>query len=116
MKIFPLPKRARALALIVAFTTQSLFSQENVPSELETTVVRANEPEPAPRPVPRSRPARLPSPVLESEPEPEMVPDFEAPVIRDEAPVALKIDVPISETPRSVSVVTQQQFQDRGAL
>lgn len=90
---------------------------QNAPTaELESTVVESAEPAPRPtvRPAPRPQPAPAPSPVVEAAvvevPEPEPL------RISDVAPNALKIDAPIAETPRSVSVITQQQFQDRGAL
>jgi iron complex outermembrane receptor protein len=37
-------------------------------------------------------------------------------VIGEVAPRALKIDAPIADLPRSVSVITRQQFEDRGVL
>lgn len=40
---------------------------------------------------------------------------FYGPIFAESAPGVMKTDTPIVETPRSVSVVTQQQIQDRGA-
>jgi len=89
-------------------------SQETDATELESTVVESTAP--LPRPV--VRPAPKPRPVPDPVPEPVVIetPEVEPLVFSDRLPVALKIDAPIAETPRSVAVITQQQFQDRGAL
>lgn len=96
------------LALVPAHQAQETAT------ELESTVVEsaAPAPRPASRPAPRPQPAPAPAPapvVVET-------PKIEPLVFSDRAPVSLKIDAAIAETPRSVSVITQQQMQDRGAL
>ncbi len=100
-------------ALLLTFPVAAR-SEEAPATELESTVVESAAPvtrevrHPAPRPVS----------VLAPEPEPVVVatPEIAPLVFSDRAPVSLKIDAPIAETPRSISVITQQQFQDRGAL
>jgi iron complex outermembrane receptor protein len=104
------------MALTALVLPGLLPAQDNGSAELDRTVVEAAEPAPRPvsRPAPRSQPAPVPVPA----PEPVLV-DIPVPeplVFSDRAPVSLKIDAAIAETPRSVSVITQQQFQDRGAL
>lgn len=105
-----------SLALIASLSVAvSGAAQENAPAELEATVVESVRP--APRPAPRTAPRPQPAPAPAPAPA-VIVPEIESEplVISDRAPGALKIDAPIAETPRSVSVITQQQFQDRGAL
>jgi len=70
-----------------------------------------SEPAPAPAPTdPVMTDEALPETVIsgegESSPETEM--------IAFDAPTALKLDAPIAEVPRSVSVITREQFEDRG--
>jgi iron complex outermembrane receptor protein len=43
-------------------------------------------------------------------------PLLETSYIIDSAPAALKLDVPLVEIPRSVAVISRQQFEDRGVL
>lgn len=92
-------------------------AQDETPlSELESTVVEAA----APAPRPSARPAVPPRP--QAAPVPAPVPIVVEPsaveplVLSDRAPVSLKMDASILETPRSVAVITAEQFQDRGAL
>ncbi len=102
--------------LLAPFALSSLAQDPgNAPTELEATVVESTQaaPRSAPRPAPRRQAAPIPAPAPV-----EVTPEIEAEplILFDRAPGALKIDAPIAETPRSVSVITQQQFQDRGAL
>lgn len=84
-------------------------------SELDATLVQATEPSPRPAPRPAPRPQAAPAPVP-VEPIAVDIPETAPLLFSDVAPNALKIEAPIAVTPRSVSVISQQQFQDRGAL
>lgn len=115
MNLHPwLSHRTIAFLALVYAASPSLHAQEAGVTELDRTVVEsaAPTPRPVPRPAPRPQPAPAPAP------EPVVVepPEIEPLVFSDRAPVSLKIDAAIAETPRSVSVITQQQMQDRGAL
>ncbi len=104
---------------LASLSVSELRAQDSGVTELESTVVEAaaGTSRPVSRPAPRSRTS--PSSAPSSAPVAPVVvtPVQTAPLVfEDRAPASLKIDAPIAETPRSVSVVTQQQMQDRGAL
>ncbi|MEM9015458.1 MAG: TonB-dependent siderophore receptor [Verrucomicrobiota bacterium] len=83
--------------------------------ELDTTVVQAEELTPVTAPAsPVSVPVVAEGPVLDDGIV-AIESDFESLFLRDDAPAALKIDVPIAEYPRSVSIVSEELFQDRAA-
>lgn len=106
--------RILALLILVVPPNRSLRAQEAGVTELDRTVVESA----APTPRPAARPTPRPQAALTLAPAPVIVetPEIEPLVFSDRAPVSLKIDAAIAETPRSVSVITQQQMQDRGAL
>lgn len=111
----------RLLSILLALVTlpgvllpPDLRSEDSAVTELESTVVEATPP--APRPARHATPRPPSDSVIVPEPVVVEAPEIEPLVFSDRAPVSLKIDAAIAETPRSVSVVAQQQFQDRGTL
>lgn len=107
------------LLAVVAFSVGTARAQEEDTSALDTTVVEGSTPEPAPAPAPRPAPRPQPAPAPVPEPEPVVIEEpvvVDSLLIADAAPTALKIDAPLAETPRSVSVITQEQFRERGVL
>ncbi len=113
---------AGAACLCVSLATSRLFSQETAPAappsataaELEQTVVEsAPAPKPAPKPAPRPAPAPAPAP----EPAPLVIDD----AINKIGPVpsdsfsGTKLNTPLIKTPQSISVVTREEMDLRGA-
>lgn len=99
------------VAMLFSGKPATVLSQESA-AELESTVVESAATRPVVSPVPRQI---QPAPAPASEPVADEAPETEPLVFSDRLPVALKIDSPIAEIPRSVSVITQDQFQERGA-